>query len=205
MMKYKYELPALPYSYDALEPYIDARTMEIHHGKHHLGYVNNLNMALEEHAELREKPLSELLRLIETVPETARAAIRNNGGGHFNHSFFWKIMSPKSGGEPSGGLLESLNKNFGGFPQFKEVFSRGALSRFGSGWAWLLKNEGGDLEVISTANQDSPVSFGMKPILGIDVWEHAYYLKHQNKRADYISDWWNVVNWGEAERIFSEE
>ena len=204
-MRYKYELPALPYPYDALEPRIDARTMEIHHSKHHLGYVNNLNAALEEYTELQEKPLSELLRLIETVPETARAAVRNNGGGHFNHSFFWKIMSPHGGGEPNSSLLDSLNKNFGSFQRFKEIFSKAATSRFGSGWAWLLKNDAGGLEVASTANQDSPVSLGMKPILGIDVWEHAYYLKHQNKRADYISDWWSVVNWEEAEKIFSEE
>lgn len=204
-MKYKYELPILPYEYNALEPYIDARTMEIHHSKHHLSYVNNLNAALEEHTELREKPLSELLRLIETVPETVRAAIRNNGGGHLNHSFFWKIMSPESGGEPSGKILESLNKSFSDFARFKEVFSKTATSRFGSGWAWLVKNTEGSLEIISTANQDSPVSLGMKPILGIDIWEHAYYLKHQNKRADYISDWWSVVNWEEAEKLFEEK
>jgi len=197
-------LPPLPYAYDALEPYIDALTMEIHHTKHHATYVNNLNAALDKHPELHEVPLEVLLRNLESVPEDIRVAVRNNGGGHANHSLFWTVMKPGGGGEPTGELAEAIQATFGSFAAFKEKFSQAAATRFGSGWAWLVVNAFGKLEVYSTPNQDSPLMEGKTPILGLDVWEHAYYLKYQNRRPDYIAAWWNVVNWDEVARRYAE-
>jgi Fe-Mn family superoxide dismutase len=192
-----FELPSLAYAYDALEPSIDAMTMEIHHNKHHNAYVNNLNSALEKHPELAGKSLEELVTNINSVPEDIRTAVRNNGGGHFNHSLFWTVMSPNGGGEPSGDLAAAIGDAFGDFASFKETFSKAAATRFGSGWAWLgFKN--GKLTVLSMPNQDVPMMEGLTPILGIDVWEHAYYLKYQNRRPEYVSNWWNVVNWEEV-------
>ena len=198
-----FELPALPYAFDALEPYIDARTMEIHHDKHHQGYVNKLNAALEKHPELQEKSLEELVRNPASLPEDVQTAIRNNGGGHYNHSIFWTVMSPNGGGEPTGALAQAIKDAFGDFATFKDKFSQAAATRFGSGWAWLgLKD--GKLTVISLPNQDAPLMEGLTPILGLDVWEHAYYLKYQNRRPEYISNWWNVVNWDEVARRYEE-
>jgi Fe-Mn family superoxide dismutase len=197
----KHTLPALPYDYAALEPHIDRQTMEIHHTKHHQAYVNNLNAALEKHPQLYQKPLEDLLRGIDSVPEDIRTAVRNNGGGHHNHSLFWTIMRPGGGGEPSGALADAIRNTLGGFAKFKEQLSNAAVSRFGSGWAWLVVTNG-KLAVLSTPNQDSPLMDGKIPILGLDVWEHAYYLKYQNRRPDYISAWWNVVNWVEVTRRF---
>ncbi len=191
----------LPYSYDALEPYIDAKTMEIHHDKHHAAYVANLNKALEGHPELEKLPLEELLAQIGKVPEAVRTAVRNNGGGHLNHSMFWKIMKKGGGGEPSGELAETINKTFGSLGDFKKTFTQAAISRFGSGWAWLLMRDG-KLAVESTANQDNPVMDGGKPLIGLDVWEHAYYLKYQNRRPEYIEAWWNTVDWAQVEDNF---
>jgi Fe-Mn family superoxide dismutase len=192
-----FELPSLAYAYDALEPSIDAMTMEIHHNKHHNAYVNNLNAALEKHPDLAGKSLEELVTNINSVPEDIRTAVRNNGGGHFNHSLFWTVMSPNGGGEPSGDLAAAIGDAFGDFASFKETFSKAAATRFGSGWAWLgFKN--GKLAVLSMPNQDVPMMEGLTPILGIDVWEHAYYLKYQNRRPEYVSNWWNVVNWEEV-------
>ena len=192
-----FELPSLAYAYDALEPSIDAMTMEIHHSKHHNAYVNNLNAALEKHPELAGKSLEELVTNINSVPEDIRTAVRNNGGGHFNHSLFWTVMSPNGGGEPSGDLAAAIGDAFGDFASFKETFSKAAATRFGSGWAWLgFKN--GKLTVLSMPNQDVPMMESLTPILGIDVWEHAYYLKYQNRRPEYVSNWWNVVNWEEV-------
>jgi Fe-Mn family superoxide dismutase len=196
-----HELPKLPYPYDALEPYIDARTMEIHHTKHHQGYVNNLNAALEKTPELQKKSLEDLLRGVTKVPETIRTAVRNHGGGHANHSLFWQIMKPKGGGAPAGKLADALKGSFGDFAEFKQTFTNAAATRFGSGWAWLVV-QGGKLEVYSTANQDSPFMDGKTPVLGLDVWEHAYYLKYQNRRAEYIEAWWNLVNWDEVAKRF---
>ncbi len=195
-----HELPKLPYAYDALEPHIDARTMEIHHSKHHAAYVNNLNAALEAHAALKEKPVEQLLADLNAVPEAIRTAVRNNGGGHANHTTFWTIMGPGGGGEPTGSLKKEIETAFGSFAGFKEEFAKAAMTRFGSGWAWLILDPSGKLKVISTANQDSPISDGAKPILMVDVWEHAYYLKYQNRRADYVAAWWNTVNWAEVNR-----
>lgn len=197
-----YTLPALPYAYDALEPYIDAKTMEIHHTKHHQAYIDKLNAALASHPELADKPLEDLLKDLNSVPEDIRSAVRNHGGGHFNHSFFWKIMMAKGGGAPSGKLAEAINTKFGSFDKFKEEFNKAAATRFGSGWAWLSADKSGGLTVTSTANQDCPLSEGLKPILGLDVWEHAYYLNYQNRRPDYIGAWWNVINWAEVEKNF---
>jgi len=197
-------LPALPYDFAALEPHIDTQTMQIHHGKHHQAYVNNLNAALDKHAELHKKTLEELLRGINTIPEDIRTAVRNNAGGHHNHSLFWTIMAPAGkggGGEPAGALADAIKKTFGDFTKFKEQIAGAAISRFGSGWAWLTA-AGGKLEVSSTANQDSPLMDGKVPVLGLDVWEHAYYLKYQNRRPDYIAAWWNVVNWTEVGKRF---
>jgi len=189
-----FELPALPYAHDALEPHIDKRTMEIHHGKHHNAYVTNLNKALEGHADWQKKSIEEILAHINEVPEAIRTAVRNNGGGHANHSLFWTSMGPGKGGAPSGALADALSSTFGSFDKFKETFAQAAATRFGSGWAWLVKN-GSKLEVYSTANQDSPIMEGKTPLLGLDVWEHAYYLHYQNRRPDYIAAFWNVVNW----------
>ena len=197
-----FKLMELPYAYDALEPYIDARTMEIHHTKHHQGYTNNLNAALENYQELQSKNARELLENLSTLPDAIRTAVRNNGGGYKNHNIFWKVMSPDGGGQPTGKLAEAVNAKFGGFDSFKEQFSKAAATRFGSGWAWLCKDQSGTLSVTSTANQDSPFTDGLTPILGLDVWEHAYYLNYQNRRGDYISAWWNVVNWDEVARRF---
>jgi superoxide dismutase, Fe-Mn family len=196
-----HELPPLPYDFAALEPHIDAQTMQIHHGKHHQAYVNNLNAALEKHTDLQKMSAEELLRNLGSVPEDIRPAVRNNGGGHVNHTMFWKMMAPNAGGPPSGGVAEAIKASFGGFDSFKEQFAKAGVSRFGSGWAWLIDNNG-KLSIESTANQDNPISDGKKPILGIDVWEHAYYLKYQNRRPDYITAWWNVVNWAEVNRLF---
>jgi len=196
-----FTLPALPYDFAALEPSIDARTMEIHHDKHHAGYVNNLNAALEKAPELQSKSLDDLLQNLDSVPESIRTAVRNNAGGHWNHSMFWEIMSPKGGGEPTGKLAEAIKKSFGDFATFQTQFADAAGKRFGSGWAWLVK-DGGKLSITSTPNQDTPVMEKKHPILGVDVWEHAYYLKYQNKRPDYVKAWWNVVNWPEVGRRF---
>jgi Fe-Mn family superoxide dismutase len=194
-----FKLPDLPYSHDALEPYIDAKTMEIHHGKHHGTYVDKLNGAVEG-TEFADKTIEEILKNINDLPEDIRQAVRNNGGGHYNHSLFWQWMSPDGGGSPEGELGNIVSKVFGSFEQFKDEFAKAATGRFGSGWAWLVQNEDGNIEVTSTANQDSPISSGQKPLLGLDVWEHAYYLKYQNKRPDYIEAWWNVVNWDSVEK-----
>jgi len=200
----RHMLPPLPYEYAALEPHIDAQTMQIHHGKHHQAYVNNLNAALDKHPELFQWTLEDLLRKINQIPEDIRTAVRNNAGGHHNHSLFWTIMGPKGSGEPTGALADALKKTFGGIDKLKEQLAAAATSRFGSGWAWLVVS-GGKLEVVSTANQDSPLMDGKVPILGLDVWEHAYYLKYQNRRPDYIAAWWNVVNWTEVAKRFTEQ
>jgi Fe-Mn family superoxide dismutase len=197
-----YQLPALPYPFDALEPNIDARTMEIHHDKHHGSYVNNVNAALEGHPDLASKSVEDLLKGIDSVPESIRTAVRNNGGGHANHSMFWQIMKKGGGGQPSGDLANDINATFGSFDAFKDAFSKAAATRFGSGWAWLVMNNG-KLEVMSTANQDSPYMEGKTPLMGIDVWEHAYYLNYQNRRPDYVSAWWNVVNWDEVAKRYA--
>lgn len=197
-----FELPALPYDFNALEPHIDARTMEIHHGKHHNAYTSNLNAAVEKHPELAGKSVEELLSDLDSVPEDVRTAVRNNGGGYANHNMFWTAMSPSGGGEPSGSLADAVNSAFGDFSAFKDSFAKAGMTRFGSGWAWLSKKSDGSLSVTSTANQDNPLSEGLSPILGLDVWEHAYYLNYQNRRGDYISAWWNVVNWDEVSQRF---
>jgi Fe-Mn family superoxide dismutase len=197
-----HELPSLPYAPEALEPHIDARTMEIHHGKHHAAYVANLNKALEGHPDLQKKPLEDLLREIASVPESIRTAVRNHGGGHANHGLFWRIMAPGAGGVPTGDLAAALQKDFGSFESFKEKLTGAAAGQFGSGWGWLVW-AGGRLEVFARPNQDSPLMEGKVPLLGVDVWEHAYYLKYQNRRPDYLSAWWNTVNWAEVSRIFA--
>jgi Fe-Mn family superoxide dismutase len=197
-----YTLPPLPYAPDALEPHIDKQTMEIHHGKHHQAYINNLNTALEKHPDLQTKSVEDLIRGINTVPEDIRTAVRNNGGGHANHSMFWQIMGPHAGGQPTGAIADAITSSFGGFDAFKEQLAKAGAGRFGSGWAWVIEH-GGKLAIESTANQDSPLMEGKKPVLGIDVWEHAYYLKYQNRRPDYISAWWNVVNWNEVNKRLS--
>lgn len=189
-----FELPKLPYSVDALEPYIDAQTMTIHHDKHHAAYVSNLNAGLEKHPELAGKTLEALLSDLNAVPDDIRVVVRNHGGGTWNHSMFWEIMAPKAGGAPKGDLAKAIDAGFGSFDQFKAEFEKAANGRFGSGWAWLVKR-GSGLAVVSTPNQDNPISDGATPIMGIDVWEHAYYLKYQNRRAEYVTSWWNVVNW----------
>ncbi len=194
-------LPPLPYDFAALEPHIDTQTMQIHHGKHHQAYVNNLNAALAKHPELDKWPLEDLLKKISQVPEDIRGAVRNNAGGHHNHSLFWTWMGPKAGGEPSGAVGDAIKKTFGDFTKFKEQIAAAGTGRFGSGWAWLVWS-GGKLEILSTANQDSPLMDGKTPVLGVDVWEHAYYLKYQNRRPDYIAAWWNVVNWAAVNKQF---
>ncbi len=197
-----YTLPDLPYAYNALEPYIDARTMEIHHTKHHQGYVNKVNAALEG-LDLADKPIEEVLKNIDKVPAEKKQAVINNGGGHANHSLFWTIMKPNGGGNPSGDLAAAINSTFGDFDNLKKQFSDAAATRFGSGWAWLCVNKDGKLEVLSTANQDSPYMNHLTPVLGLDVWEHAYYLHYQNKRPDYIAAFWNVINWAQVEKNFA--
>ena len=192
-------LPALPYPTDALEPHIDKMTMEIHHGKHHQAYVTNLNAALDKHPELQSKSIEDLLKGINTVPEDIRTAVRNNGGGHANHSMFWQVMGPNAGGAPTGAIADAITGSFGGFDKFKEEVKKAGAGRFGSGWAWVIDN-GGKLAVESTPNQDSPLMEGKKVVFGIDVWEHAYYLKYQNRRPDYLDAWWNVVNWTEINK-----
>ena len=203
-----HQLPNLSYSVDALEPHIDARTMEIHHGKHHQTYVNNLNAALESSAELASKSVDELISDLSQVPEDIRGAVRNNGGGHSNHTFFWEVISPSGGGIPTGALSDAITTAFGSFDAFKDAFTKAALTRFGSGWAWLIKS-GDSVQVTSTPNQDSPLMEGVAdvtgtPLIGLDVWEHAYYLNYQNRRPDYISAFWNVVDWGRANALFEK-
>ena len=197
-----HELPKLSYPYDALEPHLDARTLEIHHGKHHATYVTNLNNVLQPYPQFSEQPIESLLADLNAVPEAIRTAVRNHGGGHANHTFFWSLMAPGAGGEAKGSVGKAIEKAFGGFPAFKDEFSKAALGRFGSGWAWLVLDASGNLKVLSSANQDTPVSEGMKPILTLDVWEHAYYLKYQNRRADFVAAWWNAVNWAEVGRLY---
>lgn len=197
-----FTLPPLGYDYAALEPHIDARTMEIHHTKHHQAYVNNLNAAIEKAPELKEKSLEWLLQNLPSVPEAIRPAVRNNGGGHWNHTFFWQIIGPKAGGDPSGAVAEAIKSAFGDFAKLKEQLNAAGAARFGSGWAWLVAAKGGKLSIESSPNQDTPVSDKKTPILGVDVWEHAYYLKYQNRRADYLAAWWNVVNWAEVAKRF---
>ena len=196
-----FTLPPLPYPYDALEPHIDARTMEIHHTKHHQAYVNNLNAAIQKAPELADKSLDDLMRDVNSLPESVRTAVRNNGGGHWNHSLFWQLMGPGKGGEPRGAVADAIKQSFGDFSKFKEQFAAAAAGRFGSGWAWLVA-DGGKLSITSTPNQDNVLMDGKKAILGLDVWEHAYYLKYQNRRPDYVSAWWNVVNWDEVASRF---
>jgi len=198
-----FELPPLPYAEDALEPHVDARTMSIHHDKHHAAYTNNLNKALEGHSNLASKSIEELLGDLDSVPESIRTAVRNNGGGYANHSLFWQIMGPDGGGSPSGALADAINAAFGSFDAFKEAFSKAAGTRFGSGWAWLYVDGDGNLAVTSTPNQDTPLMDGHTPILGLDVWEHAYYLNYQNRRPDYIAAWWNVVDWDAVAENFA--
>ena len=197
-----FELPNLPYGFDALEPHIDTATMQIHHGKHHQTYVNNLNAAIEKAPELAGKSLDDLMRGINDVPESVRTAVRNNGGGHWNHSMFWQWMAPNAGGQPSGDVAGAIDSAFGGFDKLKEQWAAAGTGRFGSGWVWLV-NDGGKLSITSTPNQDNPLMEGKTAILGLDVWEHAYYLRYQNKRPDYISAWWNVVNWEAVNEAFS--
>ena len=197
-MKYPYFLPQLPYPYDSLEPYIDKMTMEIHHTKHHQAYINNLNSALEKYPEFHNLELEEILKNLNQLPEEIKTAVRNNGGGHYNHSLFWEIMKPE-GGEPEGKLTEALKSTFGSFENFKNLFSEVALKHFGSGWAWLVLTPKKELKVYSLPNQDSPLMNGDLPIMGLDIWEHAYYLKYQNRRNEYIQAWWNVVNWEKIE------
>jgi Fe-Mn family superoxide dismutase len=194
-----HQLPPLPYDAAALEPHIDAQTMQIHHGKHHAAYVNNLNAALEKHPDLQSKSAEDLIRDLNAIPEAIRTAVRNNGGGHVNHTMFWQIMGPGKGGAPTGAIADAINGAFGGFDAFKEQMNKGGAGRFGSGWVWLVSN-GGKLSVESTANQDNPMMEGKTPVMGIDVWEHAYYLKYQNRRPDYLAAWWNVVNWDEVNK-----
>jgi superoxide dismutase, Fe-Mn family len=197
-----YELPPLPYSFDALEPHIDAKTMEIHHDKHHQAYITNANNALKDFPLLAAKPVDELIADLSAVPEAIRTAVRNNAGGHANHSFFWLILGPNAGGSPKGKLADAITSTFGSFDQFKEKFQAAGAGRFGSGWAWLVVNKAGSLEISSTPNQDSPITEGLKPVLGVDVWEHAYYLKYQNRRPDYLKAVWNVVNWDAVGKNF---
>lgn len=197
-----YTLPELPYAYDALEPYIDVETMHLHHDKHHNTYVTNLNAAIEKHPELGEKSVEELIADMDAIPEDIKTAVRNNGGGHANHTFFWEIMAPNAGGEPTGAIKEAIDATFGSFADMKEAFKTAATGRFGSGWAWLVVNNG-KLEITSTPNQDSPLMDGQTPVLGLDVWEHAYYLKYKNVRPDYIAAFWNVVNWDKVNEHFA--
>lgn len=197
------KLPPLPYAYEALEPHIDAKTMQFHHDKHHAAYVKNLNAALDKYPKLKTITVENMLRNLDRVPEAVRKTVRNNGGGHVNHSMFWQIMKPNGGGEPTGEIATAINQTFGSFANFKKQFNEAGAARFGSGWVWLVRNRKGKLEVTTTANQDSPISVGQYPILGNDVWEHAYYLNYQNRRPDYLEAWWNVVNWDEINKRFA--
>jgi Fe-Mn family superoxide dismutase len=197
-------LPPLPYPFDALEPHIDARTMEIHHDKHHAAYVANLNKAVAPFPDLGTKPVQELLKDLKAIPEQIRTAVRNQGGGHYNHSLFWEMMNKNAGGEPSGELAQAMDKKFGSFGAFKDQFTKAAVGQFGSGWAWLV-SDGGDLKILSTPNQDSPLSDGQQPLLGVDVWEHAYYLKYQNRRLEYVAAWFNVINWDFVSQRFQSK
>lgn len=197
---YPAELPPLPYAYNALEQAIDAQTMELHHDRHHASYVKNLNEALEQTPDLQNQSVEALLRDLDSVPENIRTKVQNNGGGHLNHTIFWQIMSPDGGGEPTGEIAQEINETFGGFPEFQEQFKQAGGDRFGSGWVWLVRNPQGQLQITSTANQDNPITEGLYPIMGNDVWEHAYYLRYQNRRTDYLSSWWDVVNWDEVNR-----
>jgi superoxide dismutase, Fe-Mn family len=200
-----FELPPLPYPYEALEPYIDTETMHLHHDKHHQAYVTNLNNAVQGQSEqLASYSVEDLLRNISQVPDSIRTAVQNNGGGHANHSMFWQLMKPNGGGAPTGEVASAIDQAFGSFDQFKDTFNKAGLARFGSGWAWLVLNQNGQLQVVSTANQDSPLMTGMYPVMGNDVWEHAYYLKYKNVRADYLNAWWNVVNWDEVARRYQQ-
>jgi Fe-Mn family superoxide dismutase len=199
-----YEVPPLPYAYNALEPHIDEQTMHLHHDKHHAAYVTNLNAAVAKHAGLDQKSPEELIRNLSALPEDVRGAIRNNGGGHVNHSMFWQIMGPNKGGSPSGAIADVIAKTFKGLDQFKEAFEKAGVGQFGSGWAWLVKTKAGAFEIKSSANQDNPMSNGEFPVMGNDVWEHAYYLKYQNRRADYLKAWWNVVNWDEINKRLTQ-
>lgn len=198
-----YEVPPLPYDYSALEPYIDTQTMQLHHDKHHAAYVNNLNAAVQSHAQFASLPVEQLIQRLNELPENIRTAVRNNGGGHANHSMFWQIMSPNGGGAPGGKLGSAIDAKFGSFDALKTAFNDAGAKRFGSGWAWLVLDKTGSLQVISTANQDNPLTDGLFPILGNDVWEHAYYLRYQNRRPDYLAAWWNVVNWPEVEKRYA--
>ena len=198
----EYTLPPLPYEPAALEPHIDAKTMEIHHDKHHATYVTNLNNALKDHPEFLGKPIEQLLAELSSVPEAARTAVRNNGGGHANHSMFWKLLKPGGGGEPTGAIATAIDSELGGYAAFKEAFNKAATTRFGSGWAWLVVGKDGKLAITSYPNQDSPYAEGQTPVLGLDVWEHAYYLKYQNRRPEYIAAFWNVINWDEVNRLY---
>ena len=199
-----HELPPLPYDYTALEAAIDEETMHLHHDKHHAAYVNNLNTALEKYPELQSKSAEDLIKDLNSVPEDIRTAVRNNGGGHVNHSMFWEIMGPNGGGQPTGAIADAITQSFGDFDTFKKQFADAGAKRFGSGWVWLVKGEGGKLSITSTPNQDSPLMEGQYPILGNDVWEHAYYLRYKNVRAEYLNSWWNVVNWDEVNKRFSQ-
>ena len=198
-----YTLPPLPYDFAALEPHIDAKTMEIHHDKHHGTYVTNLNNALKEHPTFQGKPIETLLADLASIPESARTAVRNNGGGHANHSLFWKLLKPSGGGEPTGAIASAIDAELGGFAAFKEAFTKAATTRFGSGWAWLVADKSGKLSITSYPNQDSPYAEGQTPLLGLDVWEHAYYLKYQNRRAEYITAFWNLINWDEVNSLLA--
>jgi Fe-Mn family superoxide dismutase len=203
-MPYPFQLPALPYPFDALEPHIDARTMEIHHDKHHAAYTTNLNKALEKYPDFQKQDIETLLRGIKTIPEDIRKVVQNNGGGYANHDMFWKVMSPDGGGDPKkGALADAINAAFGSINDLKEKVNAAAVGQFGSGWGWLVANAAGELKVYGTANQDSPYMTGDTPLLGVDVWEHAYYLKYQNRRPDYVKEWWNTVNWAEVEKRFA--
>jgi Fe-Mn family superoxide dismutase len=199
-----FTLPPLPYDYKALEPHIDEQTMRLHHDKHHATYVNNLNAALEQHPDLQNKSIEELISGVDRLPEAIRTPVRNNGGGHANHTMFWELMAPGGAREPEGELSQAINSSFGGFNQFKEQFTKACTGRFGSGWGWLIADRGGKLSIESTPNQDSPLMSGKIPVLGCDVWEHAYYLKYQNRRPDYVAAWWNVVNWTDVARRFEK-
>ena len=199
-----FEMLPLPYAYDALEPSIDAKTVELHYSKHHATYLTNLNAALDKHPELGNQRIEQILSDLNRFPEDIRMVVRNNGGGYYNHNIYWAIMGPNAGGEPTGSLGEAIRSTFGSFASFKEQIEKAGLGRFGSGWAWLSKQNDGKLVIHSTPNQDTPLAEGLFPVIGVDVWEHAYYLKYQNRRAEYLSNWWNVVNWGEAERRYQQ-